>query len=527
MAYMEVSRVEVTEVIRRWQAGGSQRPISAAIGMSRSTVRKYITAAVQAGLRQDGAPPTEEQLTSLVRMNVSGPRTVEIPTEDTLAPWADQVYQWLTAERLQITRIQELLSARGCQVSYTSLRRFLQRRSWRKQNARTVRMAETAPGEVAEMDFGRLGLVGDPATGRRRVAWSLIIVLAHSRHSFVWPLFHQKLSDVIEGLEAAWAFFRGIPRYLVIDNFPAAVAGPDSLHPRLTRGFLEYAQHHGFIPDPARVRHPRDKPHVERGVQYVRERFFKGGTFTGLGDLRSQAKRWCLEIAGQRVHGTTRRLPLVVFREEEQQALLPWDGEPYDVADWRTAKVHPDHHISCQYALYSVPSTICLPGGKVEVRLGSKLVRIYHRGKLIKVHARQPRGGRATDPDDYPSELSAYTLRAPDRLKRNAATQGPAVATFADRLFDGPVPWSKLRQGQKLIRLGGRYTPERLDAACKKALSVDLIDVRRLERILVEALEEEAVQAHLPPLPPGRFARPGSVFAHTNGPNSIGVDQST
>ena len=109
-------------------------------------------------------------------------------------------------------------------------------------------MAETAPGEVAEMDFGRLGLVGDPATGRRRVAWSLIIVLAHSRHSFVWPLFHQKLSDVIEGLEAAWAFFRGIPRYLVIDNFPAAVAGPDSLHPRLTRGFLEYAQHHGFIP---------------------------------------------------------------------------------------------------------------------------------------------------------------------------------------------------------------------------------------------------------------------------------------
>ena len=89
MAYMEVSRVEVTEVIRRWQAGGSQRHISAALGMSRSTVRKYITAAVQAGLRQDGAPPTEEQLTSLVRMNVSGPRTVEIPTEDTLAPWAD------------------------------------------------------------------------------------------------------------------------------------------------------------------------------------------------------------------------------------------------------------------------------------------------------------------------------------------------------------------------------------------------------------------------------------------------------
>ena len=101
------------------------------------------------------------------------------------------------------------------------------------------------------MDFGRLGLIDDPATGRRRVAWARIIVLTYSRHSFVWPTFSQKLVDVIEGLEAAWAFFEGVPKYLVIDNFPAAVAGPDPLHPRLTRGFLEYSQRRGFTSDPA------------------------------------------------------------------------------------------------------------------------------------------------------------------------------------------------------------------------------------------------------------------------------------
>ncbi len=102
-------------------------------------------------------------------------------------------------------------------------------------------MGESAPGDVAEMDFGRLGLMDDPETDRRRVVWALIIVLAYSRHSFVWPTFSQKLVDVIEGLEAAWAFFEGVPKYLVMDNFPAAVAGPDRLHPRLTRGFLEYS----------------------------------------------------------------------------------------------------------------------------------------------------------------------------------------------------------------------------------------------------------------------------------------------
>ena len=252
-------------------------------------------------------------------------------------------------------------------------------------------------------------------------------------------------------------------------------------------------------------------------MPYVRERFFKGGEFRDLSDMRSAARRWCLEVAGQRVHGTTRRQPLVVFRDEERHALGEWDAEPYEMTDWRTAKVHPDHHIACQYALYSVPSATCPPGQKVEVRLGSKLVRIYHRGRLIKVHPRQNRGGRSTDPDDYPAELSAYTIKDPDRIKLSAASQGPAVAAYAERLFDGPLPWAKLRQGHKLIRLGERYSPERLDAACRRALSVDLIDMRRLERILVEALEQEATQPESPPMPPGRFARPGAVFARANG----------
>ena len=98
-----------------------------------------------------------------------------------------------------------------------------------------------------------------------------------------------------------------------------------------------------FITDPARVRHPRDKPHVEQGIQYVRERFFKGGQFRDLAHLRDAAARWCRDVAGERIHGTTRRKPLQVFEEEELRAMSPWDGEPYELTHWRMAKVHPDH----------------------------------------------------------------------------------------------------------------------------------------------------------------------------------------
>ena len=162
-----------------------------------------------------------------------------------------------------------------------------------------------------------------------------------------------------------------------------------------------------------------------------------------------------------------------------------------------------------------MPASICPPGQKVELRLDSKLVRVYHRGKLIKVHERQPKGRRSTDPEDYRAELTAYTMKAPDRIKDDAARLGPAVAEFAHRLFDHQLPWSRIRQGHKLLRLWERYTGERLDAACQRALAMDLIDVRRVERILVQALEQEAMPQSPRPMPPGRFARPGSVFAHS------------
>ena len=387
-------------------------------------------------------------------------------------------------------------------------------------------MEDGPPGEVAELDFGRLGLIPDPESGRRRTVWALIVVWRYSRHCFVWPTTSQTLHAVVEGLEAAWAFFEGVPRYLVIDNFPAAVAGADALHPRFTRGFLEYARQRGFISDPARVRRPRDKPRVERSVPYVRERLFKGAQFRDLAELRDAARRWSLEVAGQRIHGTTRKRPLEVFEEEERPLLAPWDGEPYEVPDWRTAKVHADHHVACQYALYSVPSALCPPGQQVELQLGAKLVRIYHRGALIKVHPRQPRGGRATDRNDYPAELSPYTLRAPEQLQRRAAELGEATGAFAERLFEGPLPWAKLRQGHKLLRLAERYSPARLDAACRRALEVDLVDVRRVERILVEALEQETTAPSQPlPPPPGRFARPGAVFALTSTQTTTGASR--
>lgn len=520
MGYREVHRMDVGEVIRRWQAGESGRAVARALGLSRTTVEKYLRLARGAGVRQDGAAPEPEVVLALARECRPGPeRQARTQRAALLAPHRDRLVRWLQQERLQLTRVQELPAQEGVGLSYTSLRRYVQESGLAGRPRTTVRVVDSAPGEVGEVDFGRLGPLVDVWASTRQMIWALVVALAYSRHGFVWPLVRQTLEEMIGGLEAAWAFFGGVPQRLVLDNFPAAVAGPDPLHPRLTRGFLEYSQARGFLVDPCRVRHPRDKPRVERGIPYVQERFWKGGTFTDLLDVRAQALRWCREVAGARVHGTTRRVPLVVFADEERAHLRPWDGQPYQVPVWREVTVHLDHHIQFGQALYSAPATTCPPSTQPEVRGDGALVRLYRHGELVKVHPRQPKGRRSTDPDDYPPERTAYALRAPDRLVRQATALGAHVGQFARQLLAGPLPWAKLRQGMKLLRLAERYTPARLDAACARALGFGLLDVRRLERIVILALEHEGQprppSAHqVRPLPAGRFARPGHAFDH-------------
>ena len=174
MAYREVSRMELQEIIRRWQAGSSPRQIAAGVGLARNTVRKSLAAAQAKGVVQEGPEPTEEQLNRLAAAGRRG--LLKTPSGDLLEPRGDQVYQWLTGDRLQLTRIHELLAARGCMVSYSTLRRFVLKRNWGKPGRTTVRMEDTPPGEVAKADFGRLGLIPDPAEGRRKLVWAMIIV---------------------------------------------------------------------------------------------------------------------------------------------------------------------------------------------------------------------------------------------------------------------------------------------------------------------------------------------------------------
>jgi hypothetical protein len=523
MAYREVAMWEILAVLERFGRGETQASVARATGHTRKTIRRYVRTAESLGWKPGTDPPTEALAAEVfLRHRPTGSRGPG-EAEEELLPHLEKIRGWLTPEAgkkrgLRLTRVRQLLQRRGVHVAYSSLHRFaVQHCDFGKSGRATVRMAECEPGELAEVDFGKLGLVPDPETGRRRVAWALSVILVHSRHQYVHITFSQKLADVIDGLEDAWAWFGGVTRRVVLDNLKAAITKADRYDPIVQRTFEEYARHRGFVIDATRSRDPTGKPHVERGIPYIRESFFRGEDWLNLEHVQRDVLRWCLETAGARIHGTTRQRPLAVFENVEKEHLLPFEGERFDPPHWGQYKVHPDHHISFQKALYSVPHAYL--GRTAWVRGDSKLVRIYVDGALVKTHPRMPPGGRSTDHDDYPAELTPYTLRDPERMIRQAQRQGTHLGHFMTELLSGTVPWAKLRQAQKLLRLGSKYGWHRLDNACRRSLAFDLINVHRVESILLQDLDQLTLpleadpDTKIIPIQP-RFQRPQGSFTH-------------
>ena len=252
-------------------------------------------------------------------------------------------------------------------------------------------------------------------------------------------------------------------------------------------------------------------------MTYVRDSFFAGEEFADLADAQRRAEDWCRIKAGMRIHGTIRVRPAELFAVEEAHALLAAPTERYDTPKWTVAKVHRDHHIQVAKALYSIPGALI--GETVTVRVDSRLLKVWFRGQVVKIHPRQAPGSRSTDEADLPSEKTVYAMRDLDKLQRMAARHGEAIGTYAAVLLDIPLPWTKMRQVYRLLGLVKKFGPERVEQACVRALECETIDVGLIARIVARAAETD------PPAPDRSVIAGANRFARD--PDEFAIDRQT
>jgi transposase len=502
MVFREVAVTEIREALRAWLSGAGLRTVAERAGVDRKTARRYVEAAVSAGLARDGG---EGQLSDELLGVVAGVVRPVRPgghgsAWDALEACHAQVKEWVEDD-LSVVKIGVLLERQGVRVPYRTLHRFCAERCGFGRKAPTVRVADGEPGAECQLDFGYMGMLHDPVTGRRRKVHALIFTAVYSRHMFVYLSFSQTLAAFIAGGEEAWVFFGGVFKVIIPDNASPVVADADAVNPRFTVGWLDYAQHCGFATDAARVRSPKDKPRVERAVQYVRGNFFAGENFSGLAAAQAAAKAWCQDTAGMRIHGTIQARPAEVFAASEAGVLLPHPG-PYDVPVFAHAKVHRDFHVEVARSLYSAPKEYL--GRRLDVRADSALVKLFHQGVLVKVHPRQEPGKRSTDPADLPAEKTIYAMRDVESLLKAAQRAGENTGIYAQRLPGTDLPWTRMRQACRLLGLVRRYGPAPVDTACGRALELDVVSVTKIASMLEKATENTPA---VPPPATGARAR--------------------
>ncbi len=520
MAYREITMIEIKEVLRRWVSGTPKKRLAAQLGLDPKTVRRYVQVAEQCGVRlEDGlAGLTDERVGTVI---IALKQPAAHPHGD---PWWACEAERSTIDTqlkngLRLTKIQRLLMRSGVQVPYSTLHRFAVQELAFGRKAATVPVADGEPGHELQVDTGWVLSLEPDDAGIRRRKKAFVFTPNVSRYRFVYPIERETTVEAIAACEAAWAFYGGVFRVMVIDNMKAVVARADRLEPQIIEGFREYAQARGFFVDATRVRRPKDKPRVERSVRDVRDDCFAGERLQDLDAARARALRWCRDEYGMRRHGTTGRMPREHFSHVEAPELLPLSGESYDVPRWSTPKIARDHFGQVERALYSLPTRLI--GRTLDARADRSLVRFYDRGRLVKVCEKLPPGGRHIDPEDYPQHQRAYAMRDIEYLQKTADELGPSIGAMTRRLLSQPLPWTNMRNVYALLSLARRYGAERVDATCVTALAHDMLSMHRLRRMLESAVAESKPEPTRT-LPPGRFLRPAQQFALPSMPTTTG-----
>lgn len=457
-------------------------------GCARGTVRRYVRWANSKGYLDGGAIPDEDALALAWKADNKGRRVVNTAT-DALEPLRGIITEFIESD-INLARINDLLVERhGWSGNYEALKRFT--RPMRERRDVCIRL-EVDPGEEAQVDFGYAGYIWDDGEKRKRKAWLFLMTLSHSRHIYGELVFKQDLPTWIGCHRRAFESFGGVPKKVVMDNLKAAIIKAAIYDPLVNRTYREFALHYGFIISPCVPRTPEHKGKVERGVPYVRGAVIKGADFKNIDDGNERLKVWNMTKAGLRIHGTTRRQPLVVFDTVEKASLKALPETPYQLCAWFKGELRRDCHVTADKCRYSAPHI--LRGEELYIRVGEAVVHIFHDHKLVATHLRASHpGDRVTKSEHYPPQKLAYLEHTPQWCLTRAKKIGANTFEFIDRMFKIRHPLDTLKGVQGVLRFADKYAEARVEAACKRALHFGASDYRSIKNILEKNLDGESL----------------------------------
>jgi transposase len=492
MPKKRLSMRKLAEILRMEAAGLSARQIARSCGVARSTVAEHLERMKAAGLSWPLAADLDEE--ALERRLFGGNSPAR--NRDALRPLADwpSIHKELALKGVTLKLLwQEYGQEHADGYRYSQFCEHYRR--WAKSLDVCLRQTYRA-GERLFVDYAGLTMpLHDPLGGPVREAQIFVAALGASHYLYAEATRSQQLPEWIEAHIHTFEHLQGVAAITVPDNLKSGVARACRYDPDVNPTYQDMAAHYDTAIIPARPRHPRDNAKAESGVQVVEREVLaplRHQTFFSLAELNRAIWARLHEVNRRRFQKLdVSRYDLYV--EVDRPALKPLPPTRYEYAEFLKVRVNIDYHIEVRGHYYSVPYE--LKGEQLDARLSARMVEALHKGRRVAAHPRDDRKGRhTTDPSHMPRAHREYLAWTPSRIIHWAGTIGPHCAQAVQQIIDSrPHPEQGYRAALGIIRLAKGYAAQRVDAACQRAMALDVCRYQSIKSILKSGKDMESL----------------------------------
>ena len=474
---------EYRAIIVRLREGLSVRKIAKTKLAGRDKIKAILSLATQQGwLEPTSELPDDATIAALLMTPPASSSTSESMAEPYRDYITQAVKQGFSAQIIH-QRLKELHQFEG---SYNVIQRFVRQLKDQAPPDMTVPLSFST-GEAAQVDFGQGPMLLDERTNTTVRTWFFVMTLCWSRHQYVELVTHQDIETWLRCHQNAFDWFGGVVNKIIIDNAKCAIIKACYHEPEIQRSYEAFAEAYGFIISACPPYDPQKKGRVEAGVKYVKGNFVPLRELTSVQQANRALKKWVMEEAGVRVHGSTFIAPLVAFKETEKALLNPLPSPLPPITVWKKVSLYRDCHVRHLYCHYSTPFE--LYGSPLWLKATPALIEIYHEHRCVASHARLfVKGAKSTKQEHLPLKARFYLKCTPEWCVERSQRIGENCTLIIDELLNHPTN-DLLRQAQSILSLGDAYGESVLEQACGQAITLDVFDYRTLKAMLAHGLE--------------------------------------
>jgi transposase len=173
--------------------------------------------------------------------------------------------------------------------------------------------------------------------------------------------------------------------------------------------------------------------------------------------------------------------------------LKPLPPEPFPFVRWKTVRVNIDYHVEIDGHYYSVPYQYVHE--KLDARISETTVEIIRKGQRIATHVRSNVVGKPSTLAEHRPKKHQDLEWTIERFIEKGRAIGPSTALLLERVLKSRNhPELGYRSCLGILRFAKRYTHERLEAACRRAIAMNACSYRSIKSMLATGFDRQPLE---------------------------------